>query len=83
MSWFLTNIFKSLVLFGVIYFWNKYIVVWVVSRVPKFHRRHNPEMLEKFPIIWFINNEKRIIKFGQYFYWIGYIMILFGIWTEK
>lgn len=83
MGWFFLNVLKSLILFGVIFFWNKFIT-WAIRRNISLYKKRNTELIEKYPINkWSIKNEERIIKFGQYFFWFGFFLILIDLWTKK
>jgi hypothetical protein len=75
----LLKIGKILIILGLIYLWNKYIVKTLIHKVIGFHKRNNTERINKQPIKFLIDNEFKIIKFAQYFYWFGAIIISFQI----
>ena len=69
-------------IFLIIFFvllWNKYIVTFIVKRVASFHKKYNKKNINKQPIKFVMTNELKIIKFTQYLYWFGAIIISYGI----
>ena len=76
---FLIKIGQVLFLLVVIYLWNRYLITTLIKSVIGFHKRNNAKNISKQPIKFFVDNEKNIIKFGQYFYWFGGILISIDI----
>lgn len=80
---FLNKFITILILFVIIFFWNKYIVEYVFNRPEKFHKKYNEENLNKQPIKFYLENKRNLIKFAKWFYWIGFvylsIMVLIGV----
>lgn len=72
---FLNLFFTLLFLSIVIFFWNKYVIEFMINRLEKFHKNHNVTNLDKQPIKFFIQNKHQIIKFAKAFYWIAFIFI--------
>jgi hypothetical protein len=79
----LEKLLVSIVLVIFIYYWNKYIPRILVSRATGFHKRHNKDSLNTNPIRFFVKHEQRNIKGMQWFYWIGAILVLAGIWFDN
>ena len=78
-------VYKILEIFFILlvtFFWNKYVVTFIVSKVANFHKIFNKNNLDKQPIKFLIKNELNIIKVAQYFYWLGAIIIVFEILTN-
>jgi hypothetical protein len=48
-----------------------------------FHKKNNVKNLNKQPIKFVVENEKNIYNFAAGFYWIGAIIISFGILTTE
>ncbi len=80
---FLNKFITILILFVVIFFWNKYIVEYFFNRPERFHRKYNAENLNRQPIKFYLENKDKFIKFAKWFYWIGFvylsIMVLIGV----
>lgn len=72
---FLTKFLTILILFIVVFFWNKYIVEYNLNRLVKFHKNNNADNLDKQPIKFYIQNKTAIIKFAKGFYWFGFVVI--------
>ena len=70
-----------MVLIAVVYLWNRFIPRWLTYSISNFHKKYNAENLDKFPISLFVGNEAKIIRFMQWFYWIGLLVILIGVWV--
>lgn len=51
----------------------------IVKTVNGFHKRNNMANLNRQPINFVMNNEMKIIRVAQGFYWIGGIIIMIGI----
>lgn len=82
------NVFFSILFFLiVVYYWNKYVIEFMINRTEKFHKEHNFSNLNKQPLKFFLQNKNVIIKFAKAFYWIGFviisIMILFNFIPHK
>jgi hypothetical protein len=75
----LIKIGQVLAIIIVIYLWNKFIIKRLIMKVTDFHRTNNSENTLKQPIKFFVVNELKIIKFAQYFYWFGAIIMSIGI----
>jgi len=78
----ISKIGQILLILGLIYLWNKYIVELIIGKVIGFHKKNNKQNLNKQPIKFFVENESNIINFGKIFYWFGGIIIILGIITE-
>ncbi len=65
--------------FIVIWIWNKYIPEHIVKSVGNFHRKFNKNNLDKQPIKFALENEENFIKFAKAFYWLGYLIISYGV----
>lgn len=79
---FLNKLLTILILFVVIFFWNKYVVEFIFNRPGKFHKKHNANNLDKQPIKFYLKNKNVIIKFAKGFYWIGFIILTMMILTN-
>lgn len=64
------------------FFWNKYVVEYILNRPEKFHNKHNANNLDKQPIKFYLQNKSKIIKFAKGFYWIGFIILTIMILTD-
>ena len=84
---FLNKLFTILILFIIIFFWNKYVVEFIINRLEKFHKNNNFRNLNKQPIRFLLQNKNIIIEFAKAFYWIGFtiitIMILIDFFRYK
>lgn len=72
---FLTKLLTILILFVVVFLWNKYIIEFALNRPEKFHKKYNAENLDKKPIKFYLKNKTAIIKFAKGFYWFGFVVI--------
>lgn len=72
---FLSKIIQIVFTLLVIYLWNKYPVKILIETVVKYHKRNNINITSKQQIKFIVNNEQKIIKYAQYFYWLGGIII--------
>lgn len=72
---FLTKFLTILILFIVVFFWNKYIVEYNLNRLVKFHKNNNADNLDKQPIKFYIQNKTAILRFAKGFYWFGFVII--------
>ncbi len=73
----LAKIGQVLLILSLIYLWNKFIIKTLIQHLVGFHKRNNPENINKLPLKLLIENEFKIIKFAQYFYWFGGVIISF------
>jgi len=80
---FLNKLITILILFVVIFFWNKYIVEYIFNRPEKFHRKYNEENLNKQPIKFYLENKRNLIKFAKWFYWFSFIILTLFILVNK
>ena len=78
----ISKIGQILLILGIIYLWNKYIVKLIIEKVIGFHKKNNKKNLNKQPIKFFVENESNIINFGKAFYWFVGIIIILGIINE-
>ncbi len=72
---FLTKLLTILILFVVVFLWNKYLIEFILNRPEKFHKENNSENLDKQPIKFYLENKTAITKFIKGFYWFGFIVI--------
>jgi hypothetical protein len=72
---FLTKLLTILILFVVVFLWNKYLIEFALNRPEKFHKKYNAENLDKQPIKFYLQNKTAIIKFVKGFYWFGFVVI--------
>lgn len=79
----LNKLLTILILFIVVFFWNKYIVEYIFNRPEKFHKKHNADNLNRQPIKFYLENKTKLIKFAKWFYWVGFIMFTIMILTDS
>lgn len=72
---FLNKLLTILILFVVVFFWNKYIVEYNLNSLVKFHENNNADNLDKQPIKFYIQNKTAILRFAKGFYWFGFVII--------
>lgn len=72
---FLNKLLTIVILFVVVFFWNKYIVEFNLNRLDKFHKNYNVDNLDKQPIKFYIQNKTTILRFAKGFYWFGFVVI--------
>ena len=72
---FLTKLLTILILFVVVFLWNKYLIEFALNRPETFHKNHNAKNLDKQPIKFYLENKTAIIKFAKGFYWFGFVVI--------
>jgi hypothetical protein len=77
--YFLLKFGQIIIILIVIYLWNTYLINTLIKSVIISHKRNNTANITKQPIKFFVDNEKNIIKFGQYFYWFGGLIISLNI----
>lgn len=75
-------IIKLVTLLICIHFWNRIIVKNMLKWLIDFHKKYNRQNLNKQPIQFVIENEKRIYNFFAGFYWVGAITIVIVILTK-
>ena len=73
---FLSKIASLLFILFLLFLWNKFVVPFLVKLITSFHKRNNKQNLNRQPIKFVIENELKIIRFIQVFYWIGGILLL-------
>ena len=76
---FLAKVSQIIMISLVIYLWNKFIITTLIKKVVNFYKKNNANNLNKQPIKFIVNNELIIIKYAQYFYWFGCLLISIGI----
>ena len=72
---FLNKLLTIVILFVVVFFWNKYIVEYNLNSLVKFHENNNADNLDKQPIKFYIQNKTAILRFAKGFYWFGFVII--------
>jgi len=55
-------------------------VKYIIEKLVNFHKKHNKENLDKFPIKFLISYEKEIIKYFGWFYYFAAGFIIISIW---
>ena len=73
------KIFPILILFLIIYLWNRFIIKNIIKLLIGFQKKYNTNNLNKQPIKFIVENEKNIYKLASGFYWFGGIIISLGI----
>jgi hypothetical protein len=76
---FLIKILQILLLGILIFLWNKFIVTTIVKTIVRFHKKNNANNIDKQPVKFVVDNELNIIKYAQYFYWFGGLIIAIRI----
>ena len=66
---FLSKIASLLFILFLLFLWNKFVVPFLVKLITGFHKRNNKQNLNRQPIKFVIENELKIIRFIQVFYW--------------
>ena len=66
---FLSKIASLLFSLFLLFLWNKFVVPFLVKLITGFHKRNNKQNLNRQPIKFVIENELKIIRFIQVFYW--------------
>ncbi|PCI06845.1 MAG: hypothetical protein COB73_09315 [Flavobacteriaceae bacterium] len=64
----ISKIGQILLILGIIYLWNKYIVKLIIGKVIGFHKKNNKQNLNKQPMKFFVKNELNIINISIIFY---------------
>ncbi|SDS03078.1 hypothetical protein SAMN05216503_1749 [Polaribacter sp. KT25b] len=72
---FLAKIGEVLLIVFFVYLWNKFIVTTLIKKVTGFHKKYNSKNINKQPVKFAVDNELNIIKYTQYFYWFGCLLI--------
>ena len=73
-----TKIGEVLLILIIVFIWNKYIVTFIIKKIISFHKNYNKSNITKQPFKFLIANELGIIKFAQYFYWFGTLIVCYG-----
>ncbi|MGJ8745649.1 hypothetical protein [Polaribacter sp.] len=76
---FLIKIGQIALILVVIYLWNTFIIKKIIQKVIGYHKKYNSNNIDKQPIKFFVDHELNIIKYAQYFYWLGGLLISLGI----
>jgi hypothetical protein len=74
MSYFKKILFVLFILL-IIYLWNRFVITTIIKKLIGFHKKYNPINLHRQPIKFVVDNEKNIVKYLQYFYWFGAIIM--------
>lgn len=77
------KVIKILILFIVIFLWNKFVVKILLKQSIALHKKVNAQKLDKQPIKFLIENEKNIYNFAVWFYWIGFVFISLNILLKE
>ena len=67
---------------GFIYLWNRFVVRFMIKAVVGFHKRNNPQNINCQPLKFLIDNEESIYFIYASFFWLGAVIISYGILTN-
>jgi len=73
------KILKILLLLISVYFWNRYIIKNMFKIIIGFHRKFNTINMNRIPIQFLIQNERKFYIFSALFFWIGAAFISYDI----
>jgi len=73
------KIFQVVLILGLIYLWNRFIIKFMIKHLIGFHKKYNKKNLNSQPIKFVIDNEGRIYSTFCAFYWIGGLVISYVI----
>lgn len=73
---FLSQIAVVLFFLGIIYCWNRFVIAKMVRYVVHVNKKKNPNKLDQQPLKFLIENEEKVILYGQGFYWVGGIVMI-------
>ena len=59
----------------IIYLWNRFVITIIINKLIGFHKKYNPANLHRQPIKFVVDNETKIVKYIQYFYWFAAIIL--------
>ena len=82
MSYFEKILFVLFILL-IIYLWNRFVITTIVKKLIGFHKKYNPANLHRQPIKFVVDNEKNIVKYIQYFYWLAAIVMCYQLLIFK
>jgi hypothetical protein len=68
-----------IILFAIVWIWNRHVPKTLLRRVIRFHEKHNAKNLDKQPIKFFVDHEEKMVVGAKLIYWIGAIIIGVGI----
>ena len=72
---------QVLLIFATVAIWNRFVPQWMIGSAFRFHKKHNANNLHKQPIKFFIEHEADLIKIVKAFYWFGFAIIAFGLFS--
>jgi hypothetical protein len=79
----MTSIAQIIVVIGIVYLVNRFLVPYVFNILIGFHEKYNSKNLNRQPIKFVMENKAKLIKGFSIFYWVAGAIIIYGIlWIE-